>query len=363
MAGGGKAAFIIGGTGQIGTAAARHLAEHGWSVMVGHRGAHEGDSSLNELDVTTVRVDRDDTAALLTLADGHDLVLDTVAFEPKHAEQLAGLAGLVGSIVVISTGGVYVDSEGRSLDTANTEGAFPDYGGPIDESQPTMADGAPTYGLLKAQLERTLLDAAELPVSILRPGAVHGPFSEALREWYFVKRVRDHRERTVLAHDGASRFSPTSTSAIAELTRLCAESPGRRVLNVADDDVTVTDIAEAVFDAMGHRVELVPVPGAPAHGVGSTPWSTPKPIVLSTQRAKDELGFEPPAPYRASVRTDIEWIVDVVNGGKRRGVSWRTLFPHLVNRYRADAWFDYAAEDAFLSALPAAPGRTYATPR
>ena len=92
MAGSGKAAFIIGGTGQIGTAAARHLAQHGWSVLVAHRGAHEGDSALNELDVTRVRLDRDDTAALLPLAEGHDLVLDTVAFEPKHAAQQAAEA-------------------------------------------------------------------------------------------------------------------------------------------------------------------------------------------------------------------------------------------------------------------------------
>jgi nucleoside-diphosphate-sugar epimerase len=348
MAGGGKSAFIIGGTGQIGATVARHLAERGWSVMIGHRGAHVGDPSLSELDVTAVRIDRDDTEPLLTLADGHDLVLDTLAFEPRHADQLARLAGHVGSVVVISTAGVYRDADGRNLDTATSEDDFPRYSGPIDESQPTIADGAPTYGVLKARLERVLLDVDDLPVSILRPGAVHGPFSAALREWYFVGRVRDRRDRAVLAYDGESRFSPTSTAAIAELTRLCAEHPGKRVLNVADDDVTVSDIARAVFDAMGHDARLVPVPGAPPNGVGKTPWSAPHPIVLSTRRARDELGFEPPAPYRDSVRDDIEWIVDVVDGGKRRQASWRTLFPHLVHRYGADAWFDYEAEDAFL---------------
>jgi nucleoside-diphosphate-sugar epimerase len=356
MAGSGRAAFIIGGTGQIGTAAARHLAEHGWSVMAAHRGAHEGDPALHDLDVTRVRLDRDDTEALLALAEGHDLVLDTVAFEPKHAQQLAQLAGLVGSVVVISTGGVYQDAQGRNLDTAMGADSFPVFPDPIDESQPTIADGAPTYGVLKARLERELLDADELPVSILRPGAVHGPFSEALREWYFVKRVRDRRTHAVLAYGGASRFSPTSTAAIAELTRLCAQSPAKRVLNVADDDVTVSDIASAVFDAMGRSIELVPVDGAPARGVGSTPWSTPHPVVLSTRRARDELGFEPPKPYRDAVREDIEWIVDVVQGARRRQVSWRTLFPHLVHRYGADAWFDYDAEDELLETAGVAAG-------
>jgi nucleoside-diphosphate-sugar epimerase len=348
MAVGGKTAFIIGGTGQIGTAATRHLAERGWSVLIAHRGAHEGDPSLAELDVTSVRVDRDDAETLLPLADGHDLVLDTVAYEPKHAEQLAELTDRIGSLVVISTGAVYQDAAGRYLDTATDDESFPRLPVPVDETQPTVTDGEPTYGVLKAELERALLAVDGLPVSILRPGAVHGPFSDALREWYFVKRVLDRRGRVPLAYDGASRFSPTSAAAIAELVRLCGESPARRVLNVADDDVNVTDIANAVFDAMGHAIEIVPIAGAPDGGVGVTPWSTPYPLVLSTQRAHDELGFTAPEPYRASVRRDVEWIVDVIEGAKRQQKSWQALFPRLVRRYGADAWFDYAAEDTLL---------------
>ena len=356
MTGDGKTAFIIGGTGQIGVAAARHLAERGWSVLIGHRGAHPGDTSLVELDVTTVRLDRDDTASLLALADGHDLVLDAVAYDPKHADQLARLAGRIGSLVVISTGSVYRDAEGRNLDTAVDADAFPRFPDPIDESQPTVTEGAPTYGVLKAQLERRLLDTDDLPVSILRAGAIHGPFSEALREWYFVKRVRDRRESVVLAYEGQSRFSPTSTAAIAELARLCAQTPGRRVLNVADDDVNVTEIANAVFDALGHHPHIVRAPGAPARGVGSTPWSTPYPLVLSTRRARDELGFEPPARYHESVRDAIAWLTEVVDGAERRQLSWRKLFPRLVSRYGADAWFDYAAEDEYLSSIPPTAG-------
>lgn len=343
-----KTAFIIGGTGQIGAAAARHLAEAGWSVLIGHRGVHEGDTSLAELDVTSVRVDREDTESLIQLADGHDLVLDTVAYEPKHAEQLAQLSGSVGSIVVISTGAVYRDAEGRNIDGAAEAAQFPRFPVPIDEDQPTVTEGPPTYGVLKAQLERALLDVDDLPVSILRPGAVHGPFSEALREWFFIGRVRDGRKHALVAYDGQSRFNPTSTAAIAELTRLCGERPSKRVLNVADDDVTVTDIAHAVLDAMRADMELITLPGAPEGGVGGTPWSTPTPVVLSMERARDELGFELPAPYRQSVRDDIEWIVDVVDGAKHRQLGWRDLFPHLVRRYGADAWFDYAAEDEYL---------------
>ena len=65
-----RTAMIIGGTGQLGAAAARRLAVDGWSVLVAHRGNHAGDTSLADLDVTTIRLDRDDTVSLLARARG-----------------------------------------------------------------------------------------------------------------------------------------------------------------------------------------------------------------------------------------------------------------------------------------------------
>ena len=216
-----KTALIIGGTGQIGVAAAARLAASGWEVTVAHRGQRSPSLSA---DVADIRFDRADAAALHSAARGSDLVLDTVAFDPAHADQLAGLAGDVGSLVVISTGSVDLGRNGSYLDVA-FDGIFPDFPVPLTEADPTIDNAEQTYSPLKAAMERRLLGTADLPVSILRPGAIHGPGSPALREWFFIKRVLDGRRRVVLAHDGASRFA---TSATANIADSCSGAPRNR---------------------------------------------------------------------------------------------------------------------------------------
>ena len=339
-----KTALIIGGTGQIGLATAFRLARSGWAVSVAHRGQH---TAALPTDARSIRLDRADTAALHSAARGHDLVLDTVAYDVGHADQLAGLAGHVGSLVVISTAGVYLGRNGSYLDVA-TDANFPDFPVPLTEDDPTVQSSAQTYSPLKAAMERRLLSAADLPVSILRPGAIHGPNSPALREWFFVKRVLDGRPRAVLAYDGASRFGTSATANIAELVALCAEQPGRRVLNAADDEApTVAEIGRAVFDVMGHEAEILTFDGPPRDELGSSPWAIPNPVVLSMAAARVQLGYTPAVSYAEGLAEDIRWVRDAVAAGERRGEPWEQLFPAIVSRYGADGWFPYAAEDAY----------------
>jgi nucleoside-diphosphate-sugar epimerase len=345
-----RTAFIIGGTGQVGTAVTPRLLADGWSILVAHRGGQHGDPTMAEHDVTTIRLDRDDTDALMDAARGHDLVVDTVAYDARHAGQLARLAGDVGSLVVISTASVYCDADGRNLDTATDPDSFPEFPVQISEDQLTIESHSDSYSAQKADMERALLAVGDLPVSILRAGAIHGPFSSMLREWFFIKRARDGRRRVVLAYEGASRFSTIAAANLAELVALCAAAPRARVLNAADQEaLSSADIAHTVFDVMEHDIDVVPLTGPPRGNLGANPWGVPKPMVLSMRRALDELGYHQPVTYRDAVAADVEWITDVVDGAARRQQTWRDLFPTLAERYGADAWFDYDAEDAFLA--------------
>jgi nucleoside-diphosphate-sugar epimerase len=344
-----RTAMIIGGTGQIGAAAARRLAHDGWSVLVAHRGQHSGDAALADLDVTTIRLDRDDTDALLDRARGHDLVLDTVAYEPRHADQLRQLEGDVGSVVVISTGSVYTGANGSYLDIVTGPEDFPDYPIPLRETDETVDNDDKTYSPLKAAMERRLLEAENLPVSILRPGAIHGPFSPALREWFFIKRALDHRKRIVLSDDGSNRFSTSSTVNIAELVTLCGEQPGRRILNAVDEDkLSVAEIARTVFEIMDREVEVVTFAGPPVDNLGSTPWTVAHPLILSMAAATVELGYRQPMNYADSVAAAVDWAVREVELAERRDEGWDKVFPTMAARAQADGWFDYAAENAFL---------------
>jgi nucleoside-diphosphate-sugar epimerase len=342
-----SSALVIGGTGQIGVATARRFLTAGWNVTVASRSG--ADDELTELGAEVVALDRADTAALRALASGRDAVVDVVAYTAAHADQLTELKGSVGSLVVISSGAVYRGAE--------------DGGGPlpvpVTEDWPTLADGIPdgipaeghlAYGANKAAMERALLAAENLPVSILRPGTLHGPRSPSLHQWSFIKPAVDRRPHVVLAYDGRSVFSTSATANVAELAYLCSVSPGTRVLNAADDEaLTVAEIGGRIFALMGRACEIVTFPGPPrADGLGFNPWGVPHDIVLDMTRAREELGYTPAISYDEALRRDIEWAIETVNRSDLSGKSWQDVFPGLVGRFGAACWFPYQAEDAYL---------------
>ncbi|MFE9722648.1 NAD-dependent epimerase/dehydratase family protein [Streptomyces sp. NPDC005794] len=337
-------AFVLGATGQIGRAAVRALAEDGWEVTAASRGG--GRDGTWDDGVRTVALDREEAGAPASaLGDGCDVLVDVVAFGRDHAAQLAGLADLAGSAVVMSSGAVYEDDRGRSFDTQGEPDGFPEYPVPIPETQRTVAPGDATYGTRKVALEEQLLAVGEaLPVTLLRAGAVHGEHCRTPRELYFVKRLLDGRRRRVLAYGGASRFHPVHVSNVAELIRLAALRPASRVLNAGDPQApTVAEIGAAVDDVLGLETETVLVAGAPPEGgIGETPWSGAHPVVYDMSAAERELGYRPVTGYAPSLPQTVEWLAAQLDGR-----DWTQAFPKMARAY-GEALFDYAAEDAWL---------------
>ena len=341
-------AFVIGASGQIGRQAVRALAEDGWRVTAASRGG--GADSGWPPGVRTVRVDRADDAALAAaLGDGCDVLLDCVAYDASHAQQLLSLADRIGSAVVISSAAVYRDEQGRSFDTQADPDGHPRYPVPLPETLATVDAGPDTYGTRKVELERTLLAAGDrLPSTLLRAGAIHGPHSPLPRELYFVKRALDGREVRVLPYGGASRFHPVHTANLAELVRLAARRPGSRALNAGDPQApTVAEIGDAIDAVMDRRSRTVLVDGPPPEPtVGNHPWELPYPMVLDMAAAERELGYRAVTTYEDSLPGTVAWLA-----GALAGQDWKELFP-LPARLSADHgdWFDYAAEDRWLAA-------------
>ncbi|MFF1925375.1 NAD-dependent epimerase/dehydratase family protein [Streptomyces sp. NPDC058221] len=337
-------AWVLGATGQIGRAAVRSLVGDGWAVTAASRGG--GRDERWDAEVRTAALDRDEDGALAAaLGDGCDVLVDMVAYGAQHARQLTDLADRIGSAVVVSSGAVYEDDRGRSFDTQGEPDGSPCYPVPIPESQPTVPPGEDTYGARKIRLERDLLAAGDtLPVTLLRAGAVHGPYCRSPRELYFVKRALDGRTRRVLAYEGRSRFHPVHAANIAELIRLAALRPGSRVLNAADPQApTVAEIGEAVDAVLGRETETVLMPGAASpEGVGLSPWGAPHPIVYDMTAAERELGYRPVTGYAESLPETVEWIT-----GQLAGRDWTDAYPAMVRSY-GRGLFDYAAEDAWL---------------
>lgn len=225
---------MLGATGQIGRAVVQALVDAGWDVLALSRGRHERPPQFS---AEQRAVDRDEPGALTTaLAHEVDVLVDVIAYTQAHATQLLGLQGRVGSLIVVSSASVYADEQGRTIDEATDEASFPELPVPIAETQRTVAPGDATYSMRKVAMERALLEQEVIPVTVLRPCAVHGPGAATAREWWVVGRARDGRRYLPLACGGGTIFHPTSTANLAELTRLAAEHPGTRVLNCGDPD-------------------------------------------------------------------------------------------------------------------------------
>jgi hypothetical protein len=167
-------------------------------------------------DVPLVHLDRNEDGALMP-ANGFDLLVDVVPFELAHAEQLLELD--VGAIIAISSASVYADDRGRTLDEAESVEDFPEFAGPIPETQPTVEPGDATYSTKKAALELCLLENGRTPATIVRPCAIYGPGDRMAREWFFVKRALDGRAYVVLTSaaqaSSTRRRRPTSASSSA----------------------------------------------------------------------------------------------------------------------------------------------------
>jgi predicted dinucleotide-binding enzyme len=119
-------ALVIGGRGQCGRAIARRLSVAGWAVTATASGAvPDRDATPG---VRWIALDRDTGGDLRGAVAGEfDVVIDNVAFRAEHARQLIGLGDGVGSAVVLSTGAVYVDGQGRSLEAADDAAGFPQW--------------------------------------------------------------------------------------------------------------------------------------------------------------------------------------------------------------------------------------------
>ena len=334
---------MVGAMGQIGRPAVRALAEDGWRVWAASLGG--GSAPEWPAQVEPLALDRDEPGALASaLGTGCDVLFDCVAYDGGHARQLAQLSGLVGSAVVVSSCAVYQDALGRGFDAQDEPDGFPRYPVPIPETLDTVPPGPDGYARRKAALEQGLAAARDLPVTLLRAGAVHGPFSRMPRELYFVKRALDRRPVRVLPYGGSSRFHPVHTGNLAELVRLAALRPGDRVLNAGDPSApTVAEIAQWTDEVTGHRGETVLLDGAPPRpGPSGSPWSVPHPMVLDMTAAERELGYRAVTTYRDALPATVAAITERLAGG-----DWRAAYPKMADAY--GDLFDYAAEDAWLA--------------
>ena len=151
----------------------------------------------------------------------------------------------------------------------------------------------------------------------------------------------DGRAIIPLANAGQSRFQTTAARAIAETALAAIRANAGGVFNVSDDDApSVREIGQTVCEALGRFPKFVDLDITAEGSIGRTPWSIPRPMMLSSRTSRDLRGTML-LPDAVAVDPAIDWLAEV------RPKDWRAAFPQLA----AYPWdlFDYAAEDRFLS--------------
>jgi nucleoside-diphosphate-sugar epimerase len=337
-------ALVLGGTGMVGRAAARRLLAAGWDVDLTGRDPAHMPGEVAAGGGRFVAADRGDSEQLLAaLGSGADLLVDCICYTAADATLLVPFVGQVGSTVMISSKAVYVDAAGNHSNSDTP----PDFGGPIRETQPTMAPSdvdyrsREGYGANKVAAEQVLLDSGH-PVTVLRPSKIHGPGAAQPREWVFVKRVLDRRPAVFLARRGEGADHTTGAANIAALIETVAARPGRRILNSADPDApNGLEISRTIAKQLGHVWDEVLLDEGADEGLGRHPWDRWPPVVLDMTAAA-ELGYSPVGDYATTVAEAVDWLVSAASGGE--GAE---NLPAPDDPYFAPM-LDYAAEDRYL---------------
>jgi len=335
--------LIIGGTGFIGPAAARRLADDGHDVTVMHRGRSA--SSL-PADVKIMRGDRQAMRFMATdfkrLAP--DVVIDLICYNEAEAAQLMrAFSRLARRVVVASSQDVY-QAYGCFVGLEEAEPAR----APLPEDAPLRRSRYPyrqfaaqlgqwVYDYDKILVEQVVTSDARLAGTVLRLPCVYGPRDHKHRTFEYLKRMDDGRRRIVMGERRAAwRWTRGYVDNVAQAIALAAtdERATGRTYNVGDADATSEmEWARGIAEAATWAGEFVVVPDdeLPAHL--RAPYNFAHHIDGDTSRLRRELDYKERVSRDDAMQQTIRW--------------QRANPPAPIEAQR----FDYAAEDALLDDL------------
>jgi nucleoside-diphosphate-sugar epimerase len=283
------------------------LIERGHETAVLHRGEHE--RKLPDR-VQHFHGNLQDPEFLRFVAHEYrpTAVVHMWAMHPADIQHAAdAFEGMLERFVMISSGDVYAAFEATER---RTPGRYPV---PLSEDAPLRTgpypewDG-PDYDKIGAEFAALrACQARRLPTVIVRYPGVYGP--GPVREWYWVKRVRDGRHRIALPDGGLTIFHRGFFLNLAHAVTLALElgNPGR-IYNAGDDvQFNVRQITEMIGAALDHDWEIVSVPA------DAWPWGTPYSIyqghlLLDTTRIKEELGYRDIVSPQEALRVTVEYL-------------------------------------------------------
>lgn len=324
--------LILGGTRFVGPHVVRQLAARGHKIAIFHRGATE-----TELPVLVHHVHGDFASFSEHLDElkrlNPEVVLDMAPLREEDAARVKAFAGVARRVVVVSSQDVY-RAFGRLW---RTEPGHPDPA-PLTEDSPLrekLSDAGLDYN--KTAIERAVINDPNLPATILRLPATHGPGDYQHRLFSYIKRMDDGRPAILLNEAYAAwRWSRGYVEDVAHAIALAVtdERAAGRVYNVAyPATLSEAEWVRAIGRVSGWQGEVVALPGhrLPA-SLRRDMFDFSQQYEVDSSRIRRELGYAEVVPFDEALRRTIAWE--------------QTNPPEEISPEN----FDYAAEDAVLSA-------------
>jgi nucleoside-diphosphate-sugar epimerase len=322
--------LVIGGTRLSGPDVVGQLVERGHETAVLHRGKQENDDLPTR--VRHFHGSAQDLQFLRHVAREYapNALVHMWAMHPADIEH-AGDAfnGTLERFVMISSGDVYAAFEAIEK---REPGLHPL---PIKEDAPLRTGPYPEYegadyDKIGAELAAVRAwQAGRLPTVIVRYPGVYGP--GPVREWYWVKRIRDGRRRILVPDGGLNIFHRGFTLNLAHTVTLALEigRPGE-AYNAGDGvQFNVRQLTDMIAAALDHQWEVVSVP-AEAWPYG-TPYSLYRGhLLFDTTKAQEKLGYQDLVSPTEALRVTVEYLA--------------CTKPERVSQIGPGA-FDYTAED------------------
>ena len=300
--------LLIGGTGPVGLSALPHLLEAGHTVAVAHTGAHEpaGATEVEHIHGSREQLLRERGAVERWRPDA---LVDSFpgGATAAKAHELGAVAERCGTgrLVAISSMDVYRHCAAAGVDDHEPLEL------PLDP-MPIREDAArrPPRRADAAHDNVAMEDALTGPqaVTVLRPGAIYGPFlhPRVLREWYLVGRVARGERKLPLPDGGTQLFHRVAAERVGRAVAAALERApaGRWECNVGDPrDFTFGALAALVAERLSWDWEPVRV----AWDEGDHPWNVRHPIITDTTRLRETLGVTEPDPV-AATEAQIDWL-------------------------------------------------------
>lgn len=310
--------LITGGAGFLGVNLCRYLLARGYAVTSLDIAPFAGADVAGQ--VTAVRGDIRDRAAVDRALEGVDLVVHTAAALPLYTPRDIYTTDVEGTRTVLEAALRHGVERAVHISSTAVYG-IPDHHPLVEEDR---LDGVGPYGQAKIQAEMIALEyrAKGLVVPIIRPKSFIGPerlgVFALLYDW-----ALEGRNFPVLG-SGRNRYQFLDVEDLCQAICLCLTLPAERVndtFNVgAAEFGTLRSDYQAVLDAAGHGKRIVAIPALPAilalrllERLRLSPlykWvyeTVTEDSFVSIEKAQRQLGWQPRYSNAAALLRNLEW--------------------------------------------------------